>query len=200
MENPEIRQNLEKEILRLTASNKKLTQDEFTAYYDCLLKLCRLDHICTIRQDEIFTAAYGNITDFVTEYVRHISSLTNRIGKKTHLSSVHDSKTDMLFSPRLIEIALGSALSIFLKNNVHTSLSVFYQKNNAVICVTGNSVPKNNLALSCIKKVAALHQGRCVLGFYHNFNEIVITLPRFPQFQPLKLVPCAPELCRLCDI
>lgn len=200
MQTSEIRHILEKKILSFRISNKDLSQVDFNKYYNCLLVLCHLDRIQAMRQESIYTATHGNLVGFTEEFIKYISPLIDRKGKKISVNSVLSSRTNTLFSPRLTEIALGCMLSIFLKNSAKMSLSVFTKKDDIVIHSFGKAVLKNDLTLRCIQKIASLHHGRCVIGFYSDLCEIALTIPLSPRFHPLKVVPCSPELCRLCNI
>lgn len=200
MNTAEIRHILEKKILGFRNSNKSLSQTDFIKYYNCLMTLCSLDRIQAMKQERIYTATYGDIGEFIGEFIKHISPLIMRNGKTIRASAVLDSKTNILFSPRYIEIALGCILSIFLKNSAHMSLSVFAQNNNIVIHSSGKAVFKKDLPLRCIQKIASLHRGKCVVGFGSDLCEIALVLPLLPRLHPLKVVPCSPELCRLCNI
>lgn len=200
MQTAEIRYILEKKILSFRMNNKDLSQGDFVKYYNCLITLCHLDRIQVMRQESIYTAAYGDLMGFTDEFIKYISPLINKRGKNISVNFVLGTKTSALFSPRLTEIALGCMLSIFLKNSAHMSLSVFTQKGNIVIHSSGKIQIKNDLALRCIQKIASLHCGKCVVGVCSDLHEIALAFPLSPRFHPLKVVPCSPELCRLCNI
>lgn len=200
MKNTEIRRVLEREILTLRSYKKPLNQSEFDSYFRCLKRLCALNCIYAMKQDRIYTCAYGNIEEFVSEFLKNVSPLINKKDKSVSFNNVLPTSTGVLFSPILTEIALGCILTIFLSVNQTVTLSVFGTKSGVAICASGESIYNSKRTLQCIGHIAKLHSGRSIVSFYKNQHKITLMLPFIPDFKPLKLVPCATELCRLCSI
>ena len=200
MKNAKIRHVLESEILRLRAHKKPLSKGEFERYCKCLKRLYTLEQKSAIKQKEIYTCAYGSMADFVDEFVRQISPLIRRKGKVIKFNTVRSSRTYTLFSPRLTEIALGSMMLEFFCSGSTINLSVFGTKSGVVVCIEGKVFKNCEHALNCVRHIAKLHGGRCIVSFCKAEKRIILSFPFFPSFQPLKLVPCSTELCRLCHI
>lgn len=200
MKSEKIRRLLESEILRLKAHKKPLNKNEFEKYCNCLKRLYALEQKSAMKQKEIYACAYGSMAEFIGEFVRHISPLMQRTGKEINLNTVRHSRTYILFSPRLAEIALGGMLIEFLRTNDKIGISIFSSKSAVAVCVYGKFFQNCERILNCIRHIARLHGGRCIVGFCATQKKIILTFPFFPNFQPLKLVPCSTELCRLCHI
>lgn len=200
MENADMRHILETELLKFVKAEKPLSQTQFNRYYDCLLTLFRLDRLSVFEQKKIYTAAYGDIGNFILEFLKYVSPLIEKRGKKIYTEFVSRSRTKVLFSPRLTEIALGCMLSVILGKNDTADISIFGTKNHVVIGVIGKHMHQDEAALSCIKKIAELHSGRIICSFAAGYSVITLIIPVSPLFQPMRVIPCAPTLCRLCHI
>lgn len=200
MKSAKIRRVLESKILRLKSCKKPLSQNEFEEYCSCLKRLFLLEQRNAIRQNEIHSCAYGSMEEFVKEFIRYSSPLIYRARKKMRFNNVHHSRTYILFSPRLAEIALGGIITAFLLSGDSVSISVFNINSGVAVCASGKRIYNSERLLRCIGHIAHLHGGRYIVSFCRTQSKIIITFPFFPSFQPLKLVPCSTELCRLCNI
>jgi len=200
MKNEKIRHILESEISRLRALKKPLDKKDFKKYCNCLKSLYTLERNTAIKQKEIYSCAYGDMAQFIREFIRHTSPLTRRSGKEIRFYAVRHSRTFVLFSPRLTEIALSSIFLDFLHLTDTINVLIFSTKSCVTIRVYGDFFQNSKYFTDCARHIAALHGGRCFVGFYSNRKEIILTFPFFPCFQPIKLVPCSTELCRLCHI
>ena len=200
MKKAKIRHILESEIFKLKARKKPLTPNEFEQYCNCLKRLLIIEQKTAMKQKEIYSCTYGCMGDFVNEFTKYTTPLASRCGKEIRFNTVCHSRTYILFSPRLAEIAIGSMLSEFLRIDDAISASVFDTKSGVAVCVTGKELRKSEFVLRCIKHIARLHGGRCIVSLCTVQSKIIIIFPFLPSFQPLKLVPCSTELCRLCRI
>ncbi len=153
-----------------------------------------------MKQGRIYTCTYGSMGEFVREFIKYISPLMHRMKKEIHFSNVLVPRTRILFSPRLTEIALGSILSEFFRIGNIVNISLFSTKSGVAVCVSGKKLQNSKRVLQCIGHIARLHGGRCIVSFCATERKIILTFPVFPNFHPLKLVPCSTELCRLCHI
>ncbi len=200
MKNSELRTILEAELLSFKKADKKLTDSEFDRYCDCLLTLCRLDCISALEQSRIYTATYGDLIEFVSEFFRYISPLTTRRCKKIYYPTVLHTRTNIMFSPRLTEIALSCILRYFLADTSSVEMSFFTNSSYVAITISGRSTHYTNSNLVCAAKIAHLHSGRIISEFHNNKAKINLFFPILPRINPIKLVPCSTELCRLCRI
>lgn len=200
MKNSQIRLRLEKEILRLRAQSDQLNREDFGRYLACLKRLFELNRLRAVSQRKIYSYTYGGLGDFATEFLKFTSPLLHKTGKYSPRLSVLNSRTLVFFSPSLIELALGCIISELIKAECTPDISVFDTGSGAAISFYTSCQGHNSLNFACLRHIARLHGGKYMVGFNKNQCHIVIVIPRFPCFQPLKLVPCSTELCRLCCI
>ena len=200
MKNTEIRHALEAELLMLGKTEKAFSQSEFSRYYHCLLRLFDIDKLSVFGQEKIYTATYGDITDFISEFSDYISPLIEILGNKIIFKTALSRRTKVLFSPRLMEIALGCMLSVFLGQNKNLYISVFNTNTHLVVSTKGKFIHKEKSTLNCLKKIAELHSGRVIYIFCDNHIKIALIFPLCPQFTPMRYIPCSTTLCRLCRI
>lgn len=200
MKNSQIRLRLEKDILRLRAQGRPLNQENFSRYLACLKRLFELNRLHAMRQRKIYSYTYGSLGDFATEFLKFTSPLLHRTDKYLPSLSVLDSRTLVFFSPSLIELALGCIISELIKAERKTDISVFDIGSDIAISFYTSCQGHNSLNFACLRHIARLHGGKYMVGFNKNQCQIVVVIPCFPCFQPLKLVPCSTELCRLCCI
>ena len=200
MKNSELRTMLEKQILSLKNSKKELTDEEFEKYCNCLFSLHRLNRMSVLEQNQIYAATHGDIVNFVLDFIRYISPLAERRKKKIHFDTVLHTRTSIMFSPRLTEIALGCILWSFLANADSVKISFFTNISHVGVSVLSRKISSVNNDLSCVAKIAYLHGGRVISELCDNQTKINLVFPIFANFQPIKLIPCKTELCRLCRI
>lgn len=200
MKNAEIRQNLEREILKLKAQKKPLEKNDSDEYLRCLKRLFALNRIYALRQDKICTCTYGSLGDFLAEFVGFTAPLLTVQGKRIMLDFVRHSRTSVFFSPRLTEIALGCMMCEFLKNSDDMRLSILPTSYGMAICATGKHANLTGLSVACIRHISHLHAGQIIINHSKKSEQILLSFPYLPRFKALKLVPCATELCRLCHI
>ncbi|MBR5273244.1 MAG: hypothetical protein IKU25_07650 [Clostridia bacterium] len=200
MKNAQFRHFLEREFLSLAKKKKGPSQSEFKRYLPLLLHLHDLNVKKTLLQEEIYTAAYGDLGQFVKEFTDYVCPVLKRAGKSVAALAVPHTRTYSVFSPHLVEIVLGSMMLSFLCDYNCIEVIVSCTKSHTVISLVSQNTPKLKSESDCIQKVARLHGGRAIFEFSTLNNKIHLYLPLFPQFQPLKIVPCQPELCRICRI
>ena len=200
MKNADLRHFLQREFLRQIENEKPLSKSEGDALLRHLLKLHQSNVSMALSQHGIYAAAYGDLQQFVYEFLKHVTPVVSFYNKSIANTTVLGTKTAIIFSPRLVEIALGSMLHVCLCVCNNVTIKVRTTTSHVMIRVISSGFEKNKDEINCIGKIAALHGGRFVREFSENKYAINLLLPLLPHFQPLKFIPCSPELCRICRI
>ena len=200
MKSTEIRQNLERNILRLKSLKKPLGKSDFEQYVIELKSLHRLNSLYALEQKRIYTCTHGSISAFLSEFFCFTAPLLHRAGKEINLRTVHDPRTIVCFSPRITEVALGCMMCEFLKLSDNMSIDVFCTSSGVAIAASGKRNGHESLNTRCIMHISRLHSGQFITISGKTLGHIALTFPYSPKFQALKVVPCSTELCRLCHI
>ncbi len=200
MKNADFRHFLEKEISRQLSSGNPLSQTQSDMFLNHLLKLHQSNVSMVLSQYGIHTATCGDLSQFVCGFCDYVFPVVNFYGKSIANKTVLGTRTTVVFSPRLVEIALGSMLHICLCDCEKITLNVRATARHIIVTVCASDFARINNEIRCIGKVAGLHSGRFIYEFSENQHTFHLLLPLFPHFQPLKFIPCSPELCRICRI
>lgn len=200
MKNADFRYFLEREILRQLNSKNPLSKTQSDIFLSYLFKLHQSNVSAALSQNGIYSATCGDLHQFVRDFLSYVLPVINFYGKSVADTTVLDTKTIITFSPRLAEIAIGSMLRVCLCISDKATLNIKATARHVIIKVGVSGIVRINDEIRCIGKIGALHGGRLICEFSRNRSAINLLLPSIPHFQPLKFVPCSPELCRICRI
>ena len=200
MKNAEFRHALERELLTLNRNKNPMNNTDFIRYRALLMHLHEMNVERTIEQSGIYAAAYGDPYQVVSEFLSSVRPFIAKCRKAVKSDDVRDTRTTVLFSPHLTEIALGCLMRIFLAYSSHICITLSDVPDYVIISAQAKRARISKSELGCIQHIAQLHGGRSICEYSRDYTRISISLPHSPQFQPLKFIPCHAELCRICRI